>query len=226
MKQGFKTNKPDLVRLFRLANYEINNLVADWSGRLSMRQQLLLRRLRQSSGLKLNIAGGRTTKPGWINIDVSDVADNRMDLRRRFPIPAGSARYIFCEHFCDHLNFPDGISAFLSECYRVLERDGIARFVLHDAEGLVKAYLQRDSRYFEVAEMTSPTMMQAVNFLFRFNDFHQFFYDFETFERVLGQAGFSRVKRHKYLESENPEIVLDYVLPSREVMSMYVEAQK
>ena len=152
--------------------------------------------------------------------------DIRMDLRRRLPIPDGSASVVFCEHFCDHLNFPDEISRFLRECHRVLEPHGRARFVLYDAEGLMKACLERDTRYFEVAEEAKPTMMQAVNSLFRFNEFHQFLYDFETFEKVLGEAGFSRIQRCKYLESENPDIVLDYVLPSREVMSMYVEAVK
>ena len=88
----------------------------------------------------------------------------------------------------------------------------------------MKACLERDARYFEVAEEVRPTMMESVNFLFRFNDAHQFLYDYETFERLLLAAGFAEVVRCKYRESTCPELVLDFKYPSREVMSMYVEA--
>lgn len=133
---------------------------------------------------------------------------------------------IFCEHFCDHLNFPDEISRFLKECHRVLEHGGRARFVLHDASGLFRAYLQQDAKYFEIAQQVRPTMMEAINFLFRFNDFHQFLYDFETFARLLRFAGFGSVTQVKYRTSNCPALVLDSVHPSREIMSMYIEAQK
>jgi predicted SAM-dependent methyltransferase len=226
MKQSLKTNYPDIVRIFRLASYELESLAAHWRGRISYRQRTLIRSLRQSRGLKLNIASGRTGESGWINLDVSTGADIQMDLRRPIPLPAGSAKLIFCEHFCDHLNFPDEISRFLSECHRLLEPGGRARFVLHDAEGLLRAVLQRDTRYFEVAEQMSPTIMESVNFLFRFNDAHQFLYDYETFERLLLVAGFAQVIRCKYRQSDCQELLLDFVHPSREVMSMYIEAVK
>jgi predicted SAM-dependent methyltransferase len=226
MKQQLKTAHPDLVRIVRLAGYELATWVAHWRGRLSPRQRRTVRSLRPKRGLKLNIASGRASEPGWVNIDVSAAADIRMDLRRPMPLPERSAALIFCEHFCDHLSFPHEISRFLAECHRLLEPGGRARFVLHDAEGLVRAYLDRDAHYFEVAEQTWPTMAESINFLFRFNDFHQFLYDYETFERMLRLAGFARVERCKYLESSCRELLLDFVHPSREMMSMYVEAVK
>jgi predicted SAM-dependent methyltransferase len=224
--QQVKTAHPDLVRIVRLVRYELAAYAADWRGRLSPRQQRTVRALQSKQGLKLNLASGCARQTGWVNIDVSADADIRADLRRPIPLRGGSAALIFCEHFCDHLNFPHEISRFLSECHRLLEPEGRARFVLHDAEGLMRAYLERDAHYFGVAEQTSPTMVQAVNFLFRFNDIHQFLFDYETFERLLRSAGFSRVERCKYLESSCPELVLDFVHPSREMMSMYVEAVK
>jgi predicted SAM-dependent methyltransferase len=226
LKQQVKTAHPDLIRIVRLAGYELAASAIHWRGRLSPHQRRAVRALQSKQGLKLNIASGPASQPAWVNIDVSAAADIRMDLRRPIPLPGCSAALIFCEHFCDHLNFPHQISRFLSECHRLLEPDGRARFVLHDAEGLTRAYLERDAHYFDVAEQTWPTMVEAVNFLFRFNDFHQFLYDYETFERLLRSTGFSCVERCKYRQSSCPELVLDFVHPSREMMSMYVEAVK
>ena len=226
MKQYLKTNHSDIVRILRLTGYELGTLAAHWRGQFSLRQWKLLRSLRQSRGLKFNIASGRTSKSGWVNVDISPTVDIRMDLRRRIPLSAGSAAMIFCEHFCDHLNFPNEISRFLSECHRLLEPGGRARFVLHDAEGLLRAAIQRDAHYFEVAEQVWPTIMEAVNFLFRFNDAHQFLYDYQTFERLLLATGFAQVTRGKYRQSDCQELLLDFVHPSREGMSMYIDVVK
>jgi predicted SAM-dependent methyltransferase len=215
---------PDIVRILRLVRYEWRSWTAHWIGKAAPRQRTTLKSLHHARGLKLNIASGGTNFPGWLNIDASSAADIRMDLRRCLPLPNGSVSLIFCEHFCDHLEFPTVISRFLAECHRVLEPGGRARFVLHDAEDLVRAYLDRDVRYFDIAEETTPTLMQAVNKLFRFNDSHQFLYDYETFEKLLREAGFARVIRCSFRQSEIAELARDYDLPSREVMSMYVEA--
>ncbi len=226
MKQAFKRRYPDLVRILRLALLEFRIRAADIAGRLSPKQRLRLRSLRRAQGLHLNIGCGRSTKSGWTNLDVSSAADVRMDLRRRLPFTDETARYIFTEHFCDHLSFPDVIGRFCKECHRVLEKGGVARFVVHDVIGLMRACVEHDRRYFEVGEEIHDTDAIAVNYLMRMNDAHQFLYDFETFEHVLRQAGFGVVRRCKYLESTHPDLVLDFVHPHREMLSMYIEAEK
>jgi predicted SAM-dependent methyltransferase len=226
MKAWLKKNHPDAIRIWRLIRYEVVCVIAHTTGKVARKQRDLLKNVKPGDRLKLNIASGGSTHAGWLNIDVTSAADVQIDLRRRFPLPDGSAALIFCEHFCDHLNFPDVIAAFLSECHRVLEDNGRARFVLHDTEGLARAYLARDKKYFEVSEIVLGTAVESVNLLFRFNDGHQFLYDQETFEKLLREAGFSRVVRSSYCRSECPELVLDMVHPSREMMSMYIEAIK
>jgi predicted SAM-dependent methyltransferase len=223
MKAWLKKNYPDAVRIRRLIRYEIACVIAHVTGKVSGKQRDLLQNVKHGERLKLNIASGGSIHAGWLNIDVRSVADVRIDLRRRFPLPDGSAALIFCEHFCDYLNFPNVIAAFLAECRRVLEGGGRARFILHDAEGLARAYVARDKNYFEVSGIVRATTVESVNLLY---DGHQFLYDYETFEKLLREAGFSRVVRSSYCQSECPEIVLDMVQPCREMMSMYIEAIK
>ena len=221
-----KQHHPDIVRILRLTKYEIEGQMAHLAGKLSPRQRGTLRQLGQQRGLKLNIASGGTAFPGWISLDVTSRADIRMDLRRPIPLQDGAAALIFCEHFCDHLAYPAGIGKFLADCHRLLEPGGRARFVMHEAQDLARAYLDKDDRYFDIGGAALPTRIEAVNMLFRFNDFHQFIYDYELFSSLLSQAGFSRIIRCAYRQSENPDIVMDYVQPGREMLSMYIEAVK
>lgn len=224
VKTAFKYKYPGLVRIIRLARYELQSASVSFIGTVSPRSIASRRRLRKARGLRINIASGNEIKPGWINIDVSPSADIRMDIRKGLPLKNGSAALIFCEHFCDHISYPENITRFLAECHRVLEPGGRARFVLHDAANLMRAYVERDEHYFAATEEPHPTMIEIVNFHFRMNDFHQYMYDFDLFRSLLLKAGFSRVIRCKYLESENAEVILDMVHPTREIVSMYVEA--
>jgi len=224
MKEWLRENHPDLIRIIRLTLYELSAWASHLAGKISLLQWAKLKRLQSRRKLKLNIASGGVKFDGWVCIDVTPSADIRMDLRRRWPLPDGSASLIFCEHFCDHLNYPNAISKFLAECQRVLEPGGRARFVMHDAEDLARAFSTRDENYFKVALASEMTMAEDVNMLFRFNDLHQFLYDFETFENLLRKANFSEIIRCRFRQSEVPGLALDYQLPSREVMSMYIEA--
>ena len=226
MKNYLIHSRPDLVRLINIFRYELTSRWAVWSRRLTGGGWNVARRFRGAEKLRLNLASGGMIIPGWLSVDVGRDADVRADLRDRIPLNDNSVTLIFCEHFADHLAFPAGIRRFLSECHRVLELGGRVRFVLHDAEGLLKAYVAKDATYFEVAQEVFPTMMESVNKLFRFNGFHLFLYDFETFQKALLEAGFSAIERRNYLDSDIPELILDFKHPSREIMSMYVEALK
>lgn len=225
-KARFKRNHPDLLRILRLLLYEAESFAAHWRGCISIRQRVRIRKLKGASGLRCNLACGRATEPGWLNIDASPSADICVDLRRPLPLRNESVALIFCEHFCDHLNFPYAIQRFLAECHRLLQPSGRARFVLHDATDLMRACVEQDSRYFEVAEVVRATPMESVNFLFRFDEGHQFLYDFATFEGLLLAAGFQRVERCEYGVSRVAGLALDMRHPSRQVMSMYIEAEK
>jgi predicted SAM-dependent methyltransferase len=223
---------PDLLRLYRLARYELQLLSVSIGSALSPSQRSARNRYRGARGLKVQIGSGRNRVEGWVNIDGGAAADLRMDLRQPLPFADGSVALIFTEHFLDHLAYPHGVARVLGECRRVLEPGGVMRVVVHDAELLLRAYVARDVGFFRAIgaldpqSEVAPTPIAAVNHLFRFNGFHQFIYDFETLEREFLRAGFSSVARSTFRGSAHPELNLDIDLPDRAPQSLYVEATK
>ena len=226
VRDWFRRDQPDLLRIAWLARYEASSAWVDLRGRFSPRQRALLKQLRSQRGLKLHIASGPSKKEGWVNVDGAADADVQVDLRRPLPLASDSVAMMFSEHFVDHLQFPDVVGRFLGECYRILEPGGRLRIVVHDAELVARAYLKRDEEFFRIAMGGAPPLIETVNNIFRFNGFHQFIYDFEALGMVLRRAGFDAVVRSSFRGSEVPELNLDCDEPDRELQSLYVEGIK
>jgi len=226
VKHWFRNEHPDLLRIAWLGRYELSSAWVDLRGKVSPRQRRLLQKLRTERGLRVHIASGPAKKPGWVNVDGAAAADVQVDLRRGLPFASGSVAMIFSEHFLDHLQFPDVVGRFLSECYRVLEPGGRLRLVMHDADRVAKAYVDRDEDFFRVAMECDGKPLETMNLIFRFNGFHQFIYDFETVQQVLTRAGFGTVLRSTPGGSEIAELNLDSLQRDRTIQSLYVEAIK
>jgi predicted SAM-dependent methyltransferase len=196
---------------------------------MSISQYRMRRRISKAHDLKVQIGSGAHPMPGWINIDGYFTADLKFDIRRPWPLGSGSVAYIFAEHVLDHLHFPDGIGFVLCECYRVLKPGGVMRAILHDAESLLRAYIEKDMEFFRQigflngSDENTSSLIAFVNHIFRFNGFHQFIYDYETIERQFLKAGFSSVRRSSLRGSSIPELNMDLDIPDRSVQSMYIE---
>jgi len=80
--------------------------------------------------LKLHLGCGHHRLEGWENHDIE------VDVRKKLPWEANSAKFIMCEHLVEHITFDFGVR-FLRECRRVLHPEGILRFSFPDAERLV-----------------------------------------------------------------------------------------
>ena len=98
---------------------------------------------------RLNLACGPNRKEGWINIDLTDTADLKLDLRERLPFSSESVEVIYSEHFVEHLNYPGELLFFLRECYRVLVTGGSFSVSVPDAAPLLIAYTNRDEQLFK-----------------------------------------------------------------------------
>ena len=222
VKETLRRDASDFVRLFRVVKYELDALASHISGSLARRG----RPLEMERGLKINVASGGHRSEGWLHLDGVPGSDVRADLRRRWPLPDGCARLIYCEHFLDHLEHPYGAQKFARECLRVLEPGGTIRVVVHDLELIARAYLARDERFFVESGFPAPTFAESVNQVARFNDYHRFMYDFDSLHELLNEAGFVAITRSAFRGSSNAELNIDIDLPERAVQSLYVEARR
>jgi predicted SAM-dependent methyltransferase len=226
VKQWILENHADLLQIARLCRHEAEVLSVRGRAALSPTQWANRRRLRGQRGLKVQIASGPHRRDGWVNVDAARNADIRIDLRRAMPFASDSVAMIFCEHFLDHVQYPDVASKVLGEMHRVLEPGGRARLVMHDAELLARAYLDRDEAFFETIGHGARPYVRGLNFMFRFHGFHQFIHDFESISDLLRRVGFREIRRCECGQSDLPEIVLDHRSDERSAQSMYVEAIK
>lgn len=229
LKRWLQHSYPDSLRIIRLLYHEAELMAVTLKSIFSLRQWRIRQQLKSSSNLKIQLGGGQNSVSGWIDIDSGDNADIQMDIRRSWPLNSESVTYIFTEHFLDHLQFPYGIETVLKECYRVLKPGGIMRVIVHDAELLLRAYLDKDKVFFRSIngyDENTQSFMTAVNHIFRFNDFHQFIYDYETLEKLFLKIGFSSIKRSSFRGSQIAELNLDLDIADRAPQSLYIEAIK
>jgi predicted SAM-dependent methyltransferase len=186
--------------------------------------------------LKLHFGCGSTIKAGFINIDLGDKADLRLDVREPIPFPANSCSMVYSEHFLEHLGYPDEAIFFLSECSRVLRPGGLFSVGVPDAEWPLRAYAG-DPYYTDwfqyVIEHGYPksqwitTKMECVNYSFRQGEEHKFAYDFETLKRALEMVGLGDVRRREFnpsLDSEKSRYSLES--DKSKCTTLYVDANK
>ncbi len=113
----------------------------------------------------------------------------------------------------------------MKEFYRILKPGASLRLVVPDGELYMRIYVQK----LKGESVTMPyeegyiSPMARINGLFRKYG-HQFIADFETFEKVLRDAGFEDVKKETYRNGRNDQLLID--TDWRELESLYVEATK
>jgi SAM-dependent methyltransferase len=201
-------------------------------------------RFESASDLLVNVGCGPRGLDGWVNIDCVPAAGVTCvrDCRTALPLPSGSARGIFTEHFLEHLDYYEEAPKFLQECRRLLRPGGTLRVIVPDGAKYLDAYCSGD---LEAMRPISPfmkwdrtcnavplsivrevvpfrTRMEVVNFHFRQAGEHRFSYDFETLSRLLEECGFESVVEMPFRKSELPELAIDAEVRAAE--SLVVEA--
>lgn len=147
--------------------------------------------------LQLHLGCGPISLEGWINIDNQPYAgiDFRWDLARG--IPFRNARYVFAEHFIEHLSYQQGVD-FTRGCRDALRDDGILRLSTPNLDWV-----------YEVSY--HPTMWSneddALRDCFVLNRAfrgwgHQFLYNLQTLTALLQNSGFESVRALGYGESD------------------------
>jgi len=197
---------------------------------LTPANQRAVRQLRHARGLSLNLGAGFHQCDGWTPIDlmVSPPGGIRWDVRWGLPLEDASARRIHCEHFFEHLRFPDEVMPVLAECFRVLEAGGALRIIVPDAARYISAYVRHDSAFFNAmrqlggAAVPFDTDIEIVNQAFRMGGDHQFAWDLAVMQRRLEAVGFEHVEETGY----DPARFIDQGDEWCRRQSLYVAAYK
>ncbi len=185
-------------------------------------------RSRRATALRLNIGSGDHLLPDWISIDLLQKATIRWDVRWGIPFLNESISEIHCEHFLEHLYYPDEALALLKEIARVLKPNGRLRLVVPDGERYIRAYVDGDKSFWEGlkdlggAEKPFETEMEILNQSFRMGGEHHFAYDYKTLKRLLSQVDLSHVIK----DSFRSDAYIDRQDAWRKLESLYLVATK
>ena len=151
--------------------------------------------------LQLHLGCGPLVLDGWINIDNQPYAgiDFRWDLARG--IPFRNARYVFAEHFIEHLSYQQG-SDFTRNCRAALRDDGILRLSTPNLDW-VWIYSYHPTQWANEDEALRDCFV--TNRAFR-GWGHQFLYNLTTLTALLQNTGFANVRALRYGESDTPAL--------------------
>jgi predicted SAM-dependent methyltransferase len=209
-----RTTTKSFMSSLRALKQEVKIMLRHWDG---------VRRARSVKlPCKLHIGCGQNIKLGWINIDLSEFADIRLDVREPLPFPDASATVVYSEHFFEHLSFEEG-TRFLRESIRVLVPGGLISIGVPDAESTLRLYVSGDrEEWLRVRHQWHPewcnTQMHSVNYVFRQDGEHKYSYDLETLTGALTDCGFVNIRRRAW----DPTLDLD----ARREGTLYVEGEK
>ena len=183
---------------------------------------------------KLQIGGGKHYLSGFINLDIFPPADIIWDCRYGLPFPKEQFRFVFSEHFLEHLDFPTSAKKVLQEIYRVLKLNSELLLGVPDGGKVVKAYCQKDKRFLNTLRRRcynkrKPTAeiygdLDLINYIFRDQvdnpnyTVHYWAYDEVSLINLLRSVGFRKTEKHKFDTR--------YCNPKRKFYTLYIKAIK
>ena len=154
---------------------------------------------------KLHLGCGGNLIPGWANIDVTPAPGViALDLTRPLPYPAGSADFVFSEHFIEHIPRESALRL-LMECRRVLRPGGVVRTTTPSLRKLVDEYLAGRLTEWTDVQWIPGTPCKLLNEGMRLWG-HQFVYDEDELRLLLREAGFADPRPVRWRESAYPEL--------------------
>ena len=141
-----------------------------------------------------------------------------VDIRKKLPLSNNSVDNIYCSHVLEHFEFWEAKSI-LSECKRVLKRNGRIRIVLPNLKKMVNQYKNANDFCREFYGFNKDVLSIGRKFIRG----HQWMYDDMTAVKLLKDSGFVDIKILKRAVGKVPNInELDVKI--NEPLSLYIEA--
>lgn len=185
-----------LMRVFRSARYR---------GGIALNR---LRRVRSPAKIRrydrLHLGAGTRHLPGWANLDIEGRGNILWDLRKPLPLKPNSIRFVYTEHFAEHIS-KDFLRQLFSHCRAVMVPGGVLRVSTPDLKAIVENYTKGEVPSLPEYGWTPGSACQALNEAVRLWG-HLFIYDEPELTALLRECGFSDVRRMPFGVSEHPEL--------------------
>ncbi len=189
---------------------------------------------RQFNTEKIQIGGGSHILQGFLNVDIVPPADLIWDVREGLPFEDNCSKFIFSEHFLEHIDYPSSVKKIIAEFFRILKGGGRIVIGVPDSQLILEKYNEKDEDYYKAflehwylkrdCLKDINTYIDLVNYHFRDQDdnekynSHYWAYDFEKEKSLLKNVGFKQIEKWKF-----DEVIAN---PKREWGSLYVTATK
>ncbi|MBP9155083.1 MAG: methyltransferase domain-containing protein [Xanthomonadales bacterium] len=203
--------------------------------------------------MKINLGCGSQIPDGWINVDYAlgarlakipffrvfnkkvklfnlDWNDKIFlhDLTNKFPWDNSSIDIVYSSHTLEHFTKEDGRS-FLTECHRVLRKDGIIRIVVpslrHEVDEYIEGRIPADDFVEKLGVLGASSNNTLKNKLSPFFQFpHKCMYDNSRLTEILNEIGFEASVRNAF-DSDIEDIRL-VELEGRTENAVIVEGRK
>lgn len=181
-------------------------VVSEWYEKNKIKRSYITALEQLNNADKLHLACGTNILKGWKNLDFFEHPEVVFcDLTKKFPVADNSVKYIFCEHFIEHINLNQGYD-FLKNCHNVLNDSGSIRIATPNLNKVVQCYLQKNLKEWDDVGFLPETPCQLLKDSLKLWG-HQFVYDEAELRSVMLKAGFKNVRRMNWHQSEIKEFV-------------------
>ena len=153
---------------------------------------------------RLHLGSGERILDGWANIDITGLRTITWDLRKPLPLAKGQVRFVYTEHFVEHIEREDGVRL-LSRVRHAMAPGGVLRISTPDLAKLVADYQAGRVIRMEHGGWFPETPCRMINEGMRYWG-HVFVYDEPELVGLLKECGFSDIRRVKWGESDHPEL--------------------
>lgn len=150
---------------------------------------------------RFHLGAGPHQIPGWANIDIYGRANLIWDLRKPLPVGKGRIRYVYAEHFIEHISRDEGLHL-LRSLRALLHEEGVVRLSTPDLSFFAAAYLNGEVIRSLQYQWLPTTPCEMMNDQMR-QWGHQFVYDEPELRALLAEAGYREVKRVGWRESDH-----------------------
>ena len=178
--------------------------------------------------IKLNVGASPIwNKEEWHTLDHKEREQSKTSVKgdaANIPLDDGTCSTVFTSHMFEHVPHVK-LEEILLEFNRVLDKDGVLRILTPDLHKVAKAYIEKDTAFFDEAKLEDESLRTDLGFGGMFMNFivspgqdtalydrglnefvagyaHLYSYDFDMLKILLERTGFYCIEKKEFCDSE------------------------